>query len=265
MTPAPQEQFKIPRELQRRPPRSVRRKPGTLGCSILIARLVGLALLCVGILLLCYIPITIAVVTRGESHPGQVQKTWTTRGKRGSINYHLQFSYEAGGQIHTATRSLSKDQFNRISTSLTTTQPAPPLDVRALSLSGHYFQESFLPGESLWSPIWFAIFIATIENIIAWLVLYFVWIVAWRQKILCRQGQPIPGHIVRKHTTKGKTTSYYLDYQFDHPGLGLRTATLFVNPDRWRQAHVGEPVTVLCYPSRKRPTVMYEYCDIECV
>src|SRR6266550_4179381 len=160
MIPAQPEPYKIPRELERRPPRSVRRKPGTLGCSVIIARVIALIFLGVGIALLAMVPITIAVVTHGESQSG---------------------------------------------------------------------------------PIWFAIAAAVISNGLAFLLIYYIWIIPAGHKRLCRYGKPIVGHIVKMHSKSGKTTTYYLDYQFDHPGLRDRIATLTVQPERWHQARVGEP------------------------
>jgi len=134
-----------------------------------------------------------------------------------------------------------------------------------MPISGVYFEQMFLPGESLWGPVWWAAFAALLSNGLAMLLVYYIWIVPAQHKGLCRQGKPIPGHISRMHSSSGKTTTYYLDYQFDHPGLGTRTAKMTVTSQRWHQAQVGEPVTVLCYPHRKRPTVIYEYGDFECV
>src|SRR5438105_4674987 len=110
MIPAQQEPFKFPRELERRPPRPVRRKTGTLGCGIVLGRFMGVVFICVGACLLFMLPITIAVVTHGESHPGQVVKTWISHGRR-STHYHVQFSYEAGGAVHIGSRSVSSQQY----------------------------------------------------------------------------------------------------------------------------------------------------------
>jgi hypothetical protein len=254
-----QEQFKIPRELERRPPRPVRRRAGTLGCGVIGGRLFAVIFLCVGLFLLARIPIVYAMVTHGESHTGTVQKTWTSRGRR-STSYHVQFSYEAGGQIHTDSRTVSHAQYDQLSTA----PPSLPLDVRALSFADTYYDQMYLPGESLWGPVWVAVLVAVVGNGIAWLISYFVWIVPWQHKKLCREGKPIVGQIARMHSTKGKTTTYFLDYEFDHPGLGVRVRTMTVTRERWHQAYVGEPVSVLCYSHRKRPTVIYEYGDFEC-
>jgi len=257
MIPAQGETYKIPRELERRPPRAVRRRQGTLGCGIVGARFIALVLLGAGLFLIGRIPVVIMVVTQGESHPGQVEKTWTSRGSKGSTNYHLKYSYELGGQFHTNTRSVSKSQYDQLS-------PQVTLDVRTREVGGHLFDEAFLPGEWLWKPVWLAVLIAAIINGIAGLIIYFVLFVPMQHKRLCREAKPTMGQITRMHSSSGKTTTYYLDYQWDHPGLGDRTATMTVTSDRWHRAQVGERVSVLCFPNRKRPTVIYEYGDFEC-
>jgi hypothetical protein len=262
MIPAQGEPFKIPRELERRPPRSVRRRAATLGCGVIAGRCLGLIFALVALFLLLRVPLTIAIVTHGESHSGVVMKTWSGKsGRRGTITYHLRYAYEAAGQTHSDSRTVSQEQYDQLSSY----PPALPLDVKALSIGGTYFDEMFLPGEWLWGPVWLAVLIAAIGNGIAFVILYYVWIVPWRHKLLCRDGKPVFGRIVKMHTTTGKTTSYYLDYEFDHPGLGIRTATVMVQSEAWHRAQVGEPVSVLCYPHRKRPTVIYEYGDFECL
>ncbi|HEV8379791.1 MAG TPA: hypothetical protein VGP99_13145 [Tepidisphaeraceae bacterium] len=261
MIPGQQEQFKIPRELERRPPRPVRRRAGTLGCGTLGARFIAIIFLGAGLFVLGRIPVIIAVVTHGESHPGTVMKTWISKsGRRSSTSYHVRYAYEAAGQVHSDSRTVSHEQYDQLSAS----PPALPLDVKALSIGGTYFDQMFLPGESLWGPVWWAVLVAAIVNGVAGLISYYIWIVPWQHRKLCREGKPIVGHITRMHSSSGKTTTYYLDYEFDQPGLGVRVATMTVTSERWHQAQVSEPVTVLCYPNRKRPTVMYEYGDFEC-
>src|SRR5437667_3858544 len=238
MIPPQHEPFRFPRELERRPPRPVRRRAGTMGCILVLGRLIGLVFLCAGLCLLFMLPITIAVVTHGESHPGQVQKTWISHGRR-STNYHVQFSYEAGGAVHIGSRSVSSQQYDRLSSP----PNSLPLDVRALPISGFYFEQMFLPGESLWSPVWWAAFAALLSNGIAWLLVYYIWIIPWRHKILCRDARPVVGVISELRSSHGKTTTYYLDYHFDHPGLGVRVASMTVDSLRWQQARVGEAVS----------------------
>ena len=258
--PPQQEQFKIPRELEKRPPRAVRRRAGTLGCGLIFGRLFGLIFLGAGLVMLARIPIVYVVVTQGESHPGTVEKTWTSRGRR-STSYYVRYWYEAGGQVRSDSRSISYPQFEAL-----TAQPnAVPLDVRAKEVFGSWYDQMFLPGESLTGPVWVAALVAVIMNGFACLIGYFIWYVPMQHKGLCRQGKPIAGRITRMHSSSGKTTTYYLDYEFDHPGLGVRTGTMTVSAERWHQAQVGEAVSVLCYPNRKRPTVMYEYGDFECL
>src|SRR5678809_1151777 len=159
MIPGQQEQFKIPRELEKRPPRPVRRRAGTLGCGLVFGRIFTLIFLGAGLVMIARIPIVHEVVTHGESHPGTVTKTWSSRGRR-STSYYVRYTYEAGGQIHTDSRSVSHSEYDRLTASPT----ALPLDVRAKEIFGSYYDEMFLPGESLMKPVWVAALVATVMN-----------------------------------------------------------------------------------------------------
>src|SRR5215510_4099584 len=193
-----QEQFKIPRELEKRPPRSVKRRAGTLGCGLIFGRIFVLIFLGAGLFLLAKIPIVYLVVTEGESHPGTVEKTWSSRGRR-STSYHVRYWYEAGGQVRSDSRSVSHSQYDELSAS----PPRLPLDVRAREIWGTYYDQMFLPGESLTGPVWMAVLVAVLMNGFACLIGYFIWFVPMQQKRLCREGKPLIGHITRMHSSSG--------------------------------------------------------------
>src|SRR5258706_10046503 len=112
----PDETFAMPQELQRRPPRPVKRREGTMGCGVAFGRLFIMPHVLVGLfLLLVMFPATIAAVYFGEVHDGRVVKTWTTTGKKGSTTYRMKFAYEADGQERTGDRTVSKKQYDKLS------------------------------------------------------------------------------------------------------------------------------------------------------
>ncbi len=262
--PEPNETFSMPKELERRPPRPVRRREGTLGCGIVFGRLFILPHVIVGLfLLLVMFPATIAAVFFGEVHDGRVVKTWTTTGKKGSVTYRMKYSYDAGGQERTGDRTVSKTEYQQLS-GWSEGQWSGPLKVHTTSVMGHYFDQVVLPDESPWEPVGLSLVMALLWNGIVFIFVYLLWIAPWREKRLYRWGTPVPGRIFGKHTTRGKTTSYYLDYEFVQPGFGLRKKKQGVTSERYYAAREGEMVTVLCYPNRKGPTVVYEYGDFEC-
>jgi len=261
MIPGQQGQYRIPPELELHPPRPVRRRRGTLAIPMVVGRLVAIFLLAFEFWLICEIVLTIAIVNHGESHPGQIQKTWST--PSGGAHY-ARFTYEAGGRIHSGSRTISSEQYQQFFAS-PATQPALPIDVRVMPIGGFYFKQMYLPGEWLWGPVWRVLEVMAEDAFVAWILIYLTWILPRRQKRLCRDGTPISGRIVKLRTLSNKATSYQVDYQFDHPRLGVQTERMLIQPKRWKPAEVGEPVTVLCYPNRKWPTMIYEYGDFECL
>ena len=261
MNPGQQEQYKIPPELERHPPRPVRRRRGTLGIPMVVGRLVAIFLLAFGFSQICDIALTIAIIMQGQSLPGQVQKTWRTpSGER----YYVRFTYEAGGRVHIGSRTISSGQYEQFFAS-PATQPALPIKVRAMPIAGFYFRQMYLPGEWLWGPVFGVLKVMAQDALVTWILIYATWILQRRQKRLCRDGTPISGRIVRLRTFSNKATSYQVDYQFDHPRLGTQTKRILIQPKRWKPAEVGEPVSILCYPHKKGPTVIYEYSDFECL
>jgi hypothetical protein len=83
------------------------------------------------------------------------------------------------------------------------------------------------------------------------------------EKRLCQWGVPVAGRIVRKwQRTWYKQPTRYLEYQYDHPGLGQRKKSVAVWPKQFNDAAEGESVTVLCYPNRRWPTRVYEYANL---
>jgi hypothetical protein len=256
------ETFSMPRELEGRRPRRVRRKAGSLGCGIVFGRLFILPHTLIGLFLLFMVPVTIAMMFFGQVHEGRVVTKWMTSGKK-KINYHIRYSYDAGGEHRSGERSCSKSEYDAIA------EPAPSrppqsIEIRSVGLMGHHFHEAILPGESQWGKIGGTAAIALFWNGFLSIFVYFLWIAPWQEKRLCRWGTPVPGRIFGKHTRSGKSTSYYLDYEFIQPQIGICRKKQSVTSERYYQAREGELVTVLCYPQRTWGAVIYEYGDFEC-
>ena len=255
----------MPPELARPTPRPVRRRAGSMGCGIVLGRLFILPHLGVGLFLLLFmLPATIAAVFFGEDHDGQVIRTWTTRGSKGSITYHIKYAYQAGGQERTGDRTVSKKQDQQLA-GWSKGSSAGAIKVKTVRALGYYYDKAILPGESGWGAVGEAVLFAGFWNGMAFVFVYMLWIMPWRAKRLCRYGVAMPGRIHGMHTTRGKTTTYYIDYEFVHPPFGLRKKSQSVGSERYNAAHQGQMVTVLCYPGKKGPTVVYEYGDFECV
>jgi hypothetical protein len=256
--------FQMPPELQRTPPRSIRRRPGSSGFWLIFCRLFILPHMIIGALLLLAVPATIAAVFFGNVHQGRVAKTWTVRSSKGRTNYHLNYAYEAGGKQRTGERTISQRQYGKL-TGGSTGGMIPPIQIWTAHLGGYYFEQVVLSDESPWESVGLAVLFALFWNGVLSVFVYFLWIAPWQEKRLDRWGTPVPGRITGMRTRSGKRISYCLDYEFIQPQLGLLRKWQTIQGKQYRHAHKGQLVTVLCYPHKKRPTVIYEYGSFECV
>ena len=257
------EQFEMPRELQRPSPRRIkRRSDAPAGCVMVFGRLFILPHMIVGVGMLFMVPLTILKVYFGERHEGRIVKKWTTSGEDGTI-YHIGYEYDADGMHRTGDRTCSRSQYNALN------DPAPNqtpqgIEVRSFHLLGRHWHEALLPGESGLKRIGFYAFFALFWNGVVSVFVYLFWIGPWRQRQLYRWGTPVPGRIASKRTESGENTTYYLDYEFIQPQLGMQRKKQSVTSDRFSQAGVGQLVTVLCYPNKTAPSEIYEFGDFVC-
>lgn len=67
--------------------------------------------------------------------------------------------------------------------------------------------------------------------------------------VLKARGHTTLAHVVGKHITQGKSTSYYLDYTFDGDGIWV-DGEESVGEDEYTDAQNGEPIQVTFLPSR---------------
>ena len=253
----------MPPELARRPPRPIRRKAGILGgCGLVVGRLFIMPHTIAGIVLLAMVPLTIAEMFFGQVDQGQIVKKWTTSGKK--TNYHIKYAYDANGIHHTNERSCSEDEYSQL-VGPSKNQSTSNIEIRSLNILGRHFHEALLPDESRWGKIGVIAGMALFWNGILSIFIYLLWIAPWREKCLFRLGTPVPGRIYAKHTRSGKTTSYYLDFEFIQPQLGIVRNQQYVSFAKYNSTTEGQLVTVLCYPHKKRPSVIYEFGNFECL
>lgn len=257
----PPQEFQMPPELHRPPPRSLRRKGGVLGgCGLVFGRLFIMPHTIAGIVLLCMVPLAFAEMYFGAVHQGSITAKWTTYSKR--TNYHLRYAYDAGGKHRTDERSCSQKEYDPINPAR---DPPPTIEIRSIDILGLHFHEALLPGESRWAKVALIAGVALFWNGVLSVFVYLLWIAPWQEKRLYRRGTPVPGRVFGKHTRSGKSISYYLDYEFIHPQLGMLRKQQSVQSKPYHEAHQGQMVTILCYPQKKRPSVIYEYGNFECV
>jgi len=251
----------MPPELHRPPPRAVRRRDGIMGgCGLLFGRLFILPHTIAGIVFLFMVPLTFAEMFLGTVQQGTITAKWTTYSKR--TNYHLRYTYDIANRTQTDEHSCSQKEYDRINPSA---NPPPTIEIRGINFLGHCFHEALLPGESRWTKVAVIAGMALFWNGCLSIFIYILWISPWQEKRLYRRGTPVPARIFAKHTRSGKSISYYLDYEFIHPQFGMLRKQQTVPSKLYHQTHDGQMVTVLCYSHKKRPTVIYEFGNFECL
>src|SRR6267142_479197 len=258
-----QQQFQMPRELQRPLPRPIRRRSGALasGCGLIFGRLFILPHMIVGVGMVFMVPLTIVKVFFGSVSDGRIVSKWTTSDE--GTYYHIKYEYDAHGVHHGGERTCSGSEYDAIGDPRRA-QPPPPIQIRSIFVLGRDFHEALLPGESGLRSIGFFLIFALFWNAVLSLFVYFLWIAPWRTRQLYRWGAPVPGRILSKRISSGEDTTYYLDYEFIQPKFGVLRKQQSVSSDRFNQANEGQLVTVLCHPRKKSPAVIYEYGDFEC-
>jgi hypothetical protein len=94
---------------------------------------------------------------------------------------------------------------------------------------------------------------------------YFLFMRAWRMRRLIRVGIVAPGVITHKRLVERKTPMLYLGYRFATPDGREHQAEQRIWSLDWDRARQGQTVTVLHWPGRERPSVIYEFARYQCV
>lgn len=257
----PSDQFQMPCELLRATPRSIRRRNGVMsGCGLVFGRLFILPHMLVGIGMIVMIPLTIVKAYFGDVNHGIIVKKWITSGE--DTNYHIKYEYDAGGVHHGGERTCSKSIYDAIGDPR---QTQPTIEIRSINILGRHFDEAILSGESRLRSLGFYLLFGFFWNAVLFVFVYVLWIAPWRTRQLYRRGTPVPGRINSKRISSGEDTTYYLGYEFIQPKFGLIRREQSVSSQQFASAGDGQFVTILCYPQKKAPTVIYEFGDFECV
>src|SRR4051812_4690574 len=234
--------YVFPPELQRPGPRRTIRKPGTLGVSLILGRVLWVAIAAFGVYTVARVPIYALLAYRGEVIDGQVQHTGVARTRRRVWN-EMHYSFEYRGRRYTDSREIDSTQFAALGKGQTI-----PVLVRAFG--GATYNVVLFPGERKFNIVFEPFMEALGWNFLLPLgVGFVVWIRFWWEKRLCRLGTVVRGQIVRKEVQRGKGgPTYYLYYEFQHPRLGLKTSPFWVSRSRYEQVRKGESVTIICNP-----------------
>jgi hypothetical protein len=247
------------------PPRFVRRKPGRGQWFEKLFTLPHTAV-GIGLLLLLIAEASCALLGR-DAPPRQVIGAGPNR--KYVDRYTINVSYDHGGRVHWVEGNVTAADYALL-TSAAAVGPAAHnrsspdaalLRVHYLALGPWHYAKVLLRGERPFDEYRPLPFVVLFWDGIIGLLVYQLYVRPWRQRQLYRWGVVSPGRITEVRRFEGKGGNYKLNYAFlmqdGTPVTAKMRLPLFVR----QTFFAGDPVRVLHYPRRARPTVIYEHGD----
>jgi hypothetical protein len=111
-----------------------------------------------------------------------------------------------------------------------------------------------------WNPAgFFTIWVAFWDTAVG-CVVYILWIKPFRIRWLYKHGDTTSGAVIGKRTQAGKTTTYFVDYVFNHPYTGeqLKGEVEAPNAATYDRVRIHQIVTVLYSPKKPKRSTVYE-------
>jgi hypothetical protein len=234
------------------PPRAVRRKVGG-GCALGFGRLFILPHMIIGIGSLLTVPTRCYVYNFGTHVQATIHKLERRTSRKGGDYYVVGFDYTLGWRRYAEeyeSLSVAEGAHTRV---------GDKLDGRAAALLGHalFLRTSLdirsdLLGLGTWSLLW---------NGFVWTVMYIIWVVPIRGRLLAKNGPAAPGVITSRKEKRGRGSTYTLFYTFRTAAGHLVRAKSDVRLEGYRAAYEGAPVTVIYDPRKPTRSLPYEFSD----
>ncbi|MBI4751257.1 MAG: hypothetical protein HY774_22485 [Acidobacteria bacterium] len=247
----------VKKELTLLPPRPIRRRSGR-GWLIGFQQIFILPHTLVGIGLIMFMIGSWLFLVFGTTVPAQVTELKTTRGSKNTTAYEVHFRYQHFGSDHRDQTTVPKAVFD-------TFHQNDVVEVKVFPLPGTKFTQLKYPGAmdahivKVMVSTGMALFWNGIVSVFLWAFYIRPLINRW----LVRNGWPAPGRITGKSVSSGKSTSYYVEYQFDVPKEGTQQGKMEVSADAYALVNNGDMVSVLYSSTNPRWSVVYEVADYE--
>lgn len=254
-------------ELLRPTPRPIRRRVGK-GCETGCLRLFILPHMCAGVFFIIMALHNSLVLIAGQTVQARVLEHTTSHGK--STTYRIRSAYVWDGREYENQASVSSSQYYSLSDGDTVAIKLLPIVPRHGVLVA--------PGASYFTLFGLPWLMAVFWNGVLSLFVYAAYIVPIIHKRIVSRGVPTRGRIIDKRTVSGKSTSYYVKYEFE-PGTSLTGDSAWetrvsaaplrremsVSNMFWQQAGIGDEVTVLYIPNKPKMSLIYRFAEYEVV
>jgi hypothetical protein len=241
------------------PPRRVRANlRGAIGLWFL--RLFILPHTLIGIGLLVNVPWTLLWAVAHSKLPATVIRGEVHTSSKGGTSYKLYYRYRVGEHWLDGSDGVSQAVYQHYQAPGASEQESRPATVRYFEL-GPFRKVHLVDAGAPAKEVLTFLFIACFWNGILSVFLYLAYWLPWRTRHLCRWGQAAAGTITECYTRSGKSTRYYINYQFPDPVTGQQCSHGMEVSGRalWSKAARGAPVTVLYDPNRPKRSLAYEF------
>lgn len=207
----------------------------------------------------------------GTIHVAQVTatRTYSSHGKNGTTHhFEVTYTYNLEGHPRIGTADVDEQAFNEINGGRQPMIEKPKygtVTMRGLGIPPLYYDAPVRSSGSFW-PTWgFLVLWASFWNGVLSVFWWMLWIRPWQVRRLYRNGRVGFGVVRDKREKSGKSTTYYIKYEFrTEDGLhDVRENT--VEAAEYHRATIGENVVVLHRDGKTKPSVLYEYGGYTCV
>jgi hypothetical protein len=193
-------------ELQKSPPRGVRRREG-LGFQNGCVQLFLLPHTIVGIGMLGWALLQLIVLAFGTTVPGTLYDVSYTRGSKGGYTYHARYEYRFNGTVYTGKGQISASDYRFAST-------GQAVQIKLLPMLPETGEVLLIPGGNPRGNGTMMLLMALFWN--AFLSVFYIILYGpmWKAKTLVRNGIAVRGRVVDKQIQRGKNTSYLVHYEY---------------------------------------------------
>lgn len=247
------------KELALLPPRPIRRRTGR-GWLIGFQQIFILPHTFVGIGLIVFMVGSWIFLIFGTTVPAQITELKTTRGSKNTTAYEVHFRYQHFGAEHQEQTTVPKAVFDTLHQNDMTEVKVFPLPISKLTQLKY-------PGsfDSHVVKVMVSTAMALFWNGIVSVFLWAFYIRPLINRWLIQNGWPASGQITGKSVKGGKTTTYYVEYQFALPKDGTKQGKMEVTADAYSLVNQGDSVSILYSTKNPGWSVVYELADYEVV
>jgi hypothetical protein len=235
-----------------RSPRTVRRKPGTLG-PLLLGRILTAPGLVVVAALLAFAVCEPLVVFLLPAQSARIVGQWREFKLRRGIAYYVEYQLDRSGFIGRDEVLLNEYQKFHVG-------QAVKAHVIHLGQLGYSALDRSLANYARYRMIlWFC---ASFALAIGWVFFHALWVSPWRAHWLVQYGKATFGAVVAKSILHAhrRHLSFTLTYQFRAMGT-LQARRMRISPQRYDMADLKDLVIILFDPTRPSRSIVYDYCD----